>query len=125
MFFRPANLEKNSASSRKGETSFTRKRENHSQSAIDRRNPQSYYSTMSATKVAISMDETLLQRLDRLVKTRSFRSRSQVVQEAVSEKISRMDKSALARECAKLDRKSEQAMADEGLATEISTWPKY
>jgi antitoxin (DNA-binding transcriptional repressor) of toxin-antitoxin stability system len=33
--------------------------------------------------------------------------------------------SALARECAKLDRKSEQAMADEGLATEISAWPKY
>ena len=69
---------------------------------------------MSATKVAISMDETLLQR--------SFRSRSQMVQEAVSEKISRMDKSALARECTKLDRKSEQAMADEGLATEISAW---
>ncbi len=45
---------------------------------------------MSASKVAISMDETLLQRLDRLVKTRSFRSRSQAVQEAVSEKISRM-----------------------------------
>ena len=78
---------------------------------------------MSATKVAISMDETLLQRLDRLVKTRSFHSRSQMV--AVSEKISRMDKSALARECAKLDRQSEQAMADEGLATEISAWPKY
>ena len=80
---------------------------------------------MSATKVAISMDESLLQRLDKLVKTRSFRSRSQVVQEAVSEKISRMDKSALTRECAKLDRKSEQAMADEGLATEVSSWPKY
>ena len=78
---------------------------------------------MSATKIAISMDETLLQRLDRLVKTRSFRSRSQMV--AVSEKISRLDKGALARECAKLDRKSEQAMADEGLATEISAWPKY
>ncbi len=61
------------------------------------------------------MDETLLQRLDRLVKTRSFRS--QAVQEAVAEKISRMDKRDLARECAKLDRKSEQAMADEGLAT--------
>ena len=80
---------------------------------------------MSATKVAISMDEALLQRLDRLVKTRSFRSRSQAVQEAVFEKISRMDKGALARECAKLDRKSEQAMADEGLATEISVWPRY
>src|SRR5712691_6921248 len=96
---------------------FTGRHETHSQSAIDRRKPQNYCPTMSAAKVAISMDETLLQRLDRLVKTRSFRSRSQVVQEAVSEKISRMDKSALARECAKLDRKSEQAMADEGLAT--------
>jgi metal-responsive CopG/Arc/MetJ family transcriptional regulator len=73
---------------------------------------------MSATKVAITMDEILLQRLDRLVETRSFRSRSQVVQEAVSKKIGRMDKTALARECAKLDRKSEQAMADEGLAAQ-------
>ncbi len=62
------------------------------------------------------MDGTLLQRLDRLVKTRSFRSRSQAVQEAVAEKISRMDKSALARECGKLDRKFGQAMADEGIA---------
>src|SRR5712691_5555429 len=95
---------------------FTGRHETHSQSAIDRRKPQSYYSTMSATKVAISMDETLLQRLDRLVKARSFRSRSEVVQEAGSKKISRVDKSALARERAKLDRKSERAMADEGLA---------
>jgi len=71
---------------------------------------------MSATKVAISMDETLLQRLDRLVKTRSFRSRCQAVQEAVPEKISRMDNSARARECAKHARNSEQALADEGLA---------
>lgn len=69
------------------------------------------------------MDEDLLQRLDRLVKTRSFRSRSQAVQEAVSEKISRMDTSVLLSECAKLDRKSEQAMADEGLATKISALP--
>jgi metal-responsive CopG/Arc/MetJ family transcriptional regulator len=75
---------------------------------------------MSATKVAISMDERLLHRLDRLVKTRLFRSRSQVVQEAVSEKIGRLDKSALARECTKLARKSEQAMADEGLVANAS-----
>ncbi|GDY22045.1 hypothetical protein LBMAG56_33920 [Verrucomicrobiota bacterium] len=79
---------------------------------------------MSATKAAISMDKNFLQRLDGSVKTRSFRSRSEVVQEAVSEKISHMDNSALARECAKLDPKSVQAMADEGLATEVSAWPK-
>ena len=52
---------------------------------------------MSTTKDAILMDETLLQRMDRLLRIRSFRSRSQVVQEALSEKISRMDKSARAR----------------------------
>ena len=80
---------------------------------------------MSATKIAVSLDQSLLQQLDKLVKTGLFRSRSQAVQAAVFEKLSRLDKSALARECAKLDRKSEQAMADEGLASELATWPKY
>jgi hypothetical protein len=36
-----------------------------------------------------------------------------------------MDKTALAKECAKLESKFEQAMADEGLAAEIGEWPKY
>jgi Arc/MetJ-type ribon-helix-helix transcriptional regulator len=71
------------------------------------------------------MDDAVLRRLDKLVRTRPFRSRSQAVQEAVSEKINRMDRGALAKECAKLDPKSEQAMADEGLDTEIGEWPKY
>jgi Arc/MetJ-type ribon-helix-helix transcriptional regulator len=94
---------------------------------IDRKHEGAYAAVdvMSATKVAISLDDAILRRLDRLVKTRPFRSRSQAVQEAVSEKISRMDKAALAKQCAKIDRKSEQAMADEGLATEIGGWPKY
>ena len=70
------------------------------------------------------MDPTLLRRLDSLVKTRPFRNRSKAVQEAVTEKIDRMDKTALARECARLDRDSEEAMADEGLASEIDEWPK-
>jgi metal-responsive CopG/Arc/MetJ family transcriptional regulator len=80
---------------------------------------------MSATKVAVSMDETLLQRLDEVVRTYSFRSRSQVIQEAVAEKIDRMDKTGLARECAKLDRAFEQALADEGLAAEVAEWTRY
>jgi len=80
---------------------------------------------MSATKVAVSMDETLLHRLDKFVKTHEFRSRSQAIQEAVAEKISRVDKGRLARECTKLDRKFEQSLADEGLAGEVAAWPKY
>jgi metal-responsive CopG/Arc/MetJ family transcriptional regulator len=80
---------------------------------------------MSATKVAVSMDEALLGRLDKLVRTHAFRSRSQVIQQAVAEKISRMDKGHLARECAKLDRRFEQSMADEGLGREVAEWPRY
>jgi Arc/MetJ-type ribon-helix-helix transcriptional regulator len=79
---------------------------------------------MSAANVAISMDELLLQRLDQLVKDGAFRDRSEAVQQAVSEKIQRMDTSALARECAKLEPKAEQALADESLAADLSSWPK-
>src|SRR5438876_540181 len=74
---------------------------------------------MSATKVAVSLDSSLLQRLDKLIKAQLFRNRSHAIQEAVSEKIRRRDKSRLAKECAKLQPKFEQAMAEEGLATEI------
>ncbi|MGO8677941.1 MAG: CopG family ribbon-helix-helix protein [Limisphaerales bacterium] len=80
---------------------------------------------MSAAKVAVSMDEALLLRLDKLVRTHSFRSRSQAIQQAVAEKIDRMDSSGLARESAKLNRKFEQSLADEGLAAEVAEWPKY
>jgi metal-responsive CopG/Arc/MetJ family transcriptional regulator len=80
---------------------------------------------MSATKVAVSMDENLLERLDRLVEDRHYSSRSQAIQEAIAEKIHRVDKSLLARECSKLDRKVEQAMADEGLGGDVAEWPKY
>jgi metal-responsive CopG/Arc/MetJ family transcriptional regulator len=78
---------------------------------------------MSDTEVVILIDKPLLQQLDRLVKSRSFRSRSHIVQEAVAEKTSRMDSGALEREFAKLDPESEQEMADEGLVTEISVRP--
>ena len=80
---------------------------------------------MSMAKVAITIDENLLRRLDRLVKNRHFENRSRAIQEAVSEKLSRMDRSRLAKECAKLDRKFEQTMAEEGLSAEVGEWPEY
>ena len=42
---------------------------------------------MSTVKVAISIDEQLLNRLDHLVKNRVFENRSRAIQEAVNEKI--------------------------------------
>ena len=80
---------------------------------------------MSAAKITISIDEHLLSRLDTLVQSRVFPSRSQAVQSAVQEKITRMGKTRLAQECAKLDPVEEQALADEGMALETAQWPPY
>ena len=80
---------------------------------------------MAASKVAITIDDTLLKRLDDLVKSRAFPNRSRAIQEAVKEKLARIDKTRLARECSKLDPKYEQTLAEEGFATEIEEWPEY
>lgn len=80
---------------------------------------------MSTAKITISIDEGLLRRVDRLVKSRRFPSRSQAIQEAVHEKISRVDKTRLERECAKLNKAVEQTLADEGLPFEVNEWPEY
>ena len=80
---------------------------------------------MTRAKVAISLDANILNRLDLLVKSRVFPNRSQAIQEAVEEKISRLDRVRLARECAKLDSDYEKALAEEGLSTELAKWPEY
>lgn len=80
---------------------------------------------MRVAKVTVSIEQTLLNRMDRLVKSRAFPSRSQVVQEAIKEKIARIDRNRLARECAKLSASEEQALADERLAGEAVEWDEY
>ena len=80
---------------------------------------------MKYAKVAISIDEALLKRVDRLVKAKTFESRSQAFQRAVEEKLSRLDKTRLARECAKLDPKLEKSLADETLKSALKEWPEY
>ena len=80
---------------------------------------------MRTSKIAISIEQKLLARLDRLVKSHIFPSRSRIVQEAVKEKLTRMDHSRLAKECAKLDPSFEQAIAEEGFSEEIDQWPEY
>lgn len=80
---------------------------------------------MSVAKITISIDKRLLNRLDVLVQSQIFPSRSQAVQSAVQEKIARLGKTRLAQECAKLDPAEEQALADEGLAAEASQWSPY
>jgi metal-responsive CopG/Arc/MetJ family transcriptional regulator len=80
---------------------------------------------MNRAKIAVTIDQDLLARLDRLVKERRFPNRSRAVQEALRDKLERLERSRLARECAKLDPAFEQQLAEEGLAEDLEQWPAY
>jgi metal-responsive CopG/Arc/MetJ family transcriptional regulator len=79
---------------------------------------------MTVQKIAITIDETLLKRVDRLVDEDRFPSRSRAIQEAVREKLERMESNRLARELAKLDPIFEQKLAEEDLGDSLE-WPEY
>jgi len=80
---------------------------------------------MGKAKIAITLDEEFISELDRLVGEHVFQNRSQAIQDAVGEKLTRMKRSRLSVECAKLDPAFERAMAEEGLAEDLSQWPEY
>lgn len=80
---------------------------------------------MNAAKIAITIDQKILNKLDILVNSRMFPNRSKAIQEAVYEKIERIEKSLLTQECKKLDPDFEQAMAEESFAVETDQWPEY
>ena len=80
---------------------------------------------MSTVKIAITIQEHLLNQLDRLVKAGVFPNRSKALQEAVEEKLARLDRGRLARECSKLDKMLERSIAEEGLSGEMREWPEY
>ncbi len=80
---------------------------------------------MGKAKIAITLEEELVDRLDALVAADRFASRSGAIAAAVEEKLSRLDRSRLARECAKLDQGFEQRLADEDLSGDLAQWPEY
>ena len=80
---------------------------------------------MARAKVAITIDREILTRVDRLVEQRRFPNRSQAIEQALAEKLGRLERTRLARECAKLDPAQEMAWAEEGFASELDEWPEY
>lgn len=80
---------------------------------------------MAKRKIAITLDARMLARLDRLVRSKAFPNRSQAIEDAVAEKLERIDRSRLARESARLDPSFEKALAEEGLAGDLGEWPEY
>ena len=80
---------------------------------------------MGSSKIAITLESGMLAEVDALVKKHVFPNRSRAIQEAVKEKLSRLNHSLLAQECAKLNPEHEKALADEGLTEDLSAWPEY
>jgi metal-responsive CopG/Arc/MetJ family transcriptional regulator len=80
---------------------------------------------MARAKIAITIDDTTLAEIDRLVSQRRYPNRSQAIQEALDEKLARLAHIRLAEECAKLDPGLEQALAEEGMGSELAEWPDY
>lgn len=80
---------------------------------------------MATVKVAITIQEELLRRVDAMVRRKVFPNRSQAIQAALKEKVERMERGRLARESAKLDPKFEQALAEEVMQLELGEWPEY
>lgn len=85
----------------------------------------SYSNTMPKAKIAITVEEETLERIDRLVAEGRFVNRSRAIQEAIQEKLTRLDRVRLARESAKLDPAAERALAEEGMSEDVSRWPAY
>ena len=79
---------------------------------------------MPKTKVALTLDSALIDRVDDLVARARFRNRSQAIETALAEKLARLARTRLAEECAKLDPVEERQLADEPFGAD-ATWPEY
>ena len=79
----------------------------------------------STITVTLTLDDSILESIDRLVKDSVYPDRSLAIQKAVESRLRIMDKSALDRELEKMDPAFEQRMADEFLPEDLSEWPEY
>jgi Arc/MetJ-type ribon-helix-helix transcriptional regulator len=80
---------------------------------------------MPKMKIAVTLEPTLLHRVDELVAQGKFRNRSQAVESALSDKVDRLARTRLARECAKLNPNEEKQLAEDSLAGALDGWPQY
>jgi len=80
---------------------------------------------VAKAKVAVTISSELLEELDELVARKEFPNRSQAIEAAVAEKLIRLAGTRLARESAKLDAAQEHEFAEEGMESELGTWPAY
>ena len=74
------------------------------------------------SKITITLNEEIVRELDYLIMQQSYKNRSQAIEEAVSEKLDRLKRKRLARQCAKLDPVEERDLAEEGFSGDVDNW---
>ncbi len=74
-------------------------------------------------KIAVTLEKETVAEVDRWVREGKYPNRSRALQSAVTLLAEREKRRRLARELAKMDRREEQRMAEEGVGA--STWPPY
>ena len=80
---------------------------------------------MTRAKIAITIEDNLLESLDFLVQNRIFKNRSQAINEALKEKLQKVKKTRLEQECKKLSPQEEQEWAELGLEEDAKEWSQY
>ena len=80
---------------------------------------------MSTAKVAITLDEEILEEIDRWVREKKYPNRSKAIQDAIKYRLERWRKTRLLEEAEKLNPEEEKTLAEESLAAENETWPEY
>ncbi|NEW59910.1 CopG family transcriptional regulator [Sulfurovum sp. bin170] len=80
---------------------------------------------MTRAKIAITIDQMLLETLDDLVKNSLFQNRSQAINNAVKDMLSRIQKTRLELECQKLIMEEERDFADLGIEEDFIEWETY
>ena len=73
----------------------------------------SHQTVMPKIKVALKLEANLVERVDELVRSGQFRSRSQAIESTLANSLRQFAHTRLARESAKLDARQEQRLADE------------
>ena len=80
---------------------------------------------MTKAKIAVTINKEIVSRIDRLVKNKEYINRSQAIEEAIKEKLQKIDKYRLAKELLKLDLNEEKQLAEEGIEGDAKEWAQY
>ncbi|MFP4462063.1 MAG: ribbon-helix-helix domain-containing protein [Thermotogota bacterium] len=80
---------------------------------------------MSTKKITVTLDESVVEGLDSLVKKHFYKSRSKAIQIAIVDYLKNMEKQKMYAEIDKMDREEEMKVAEESLEASNEIWTEY